>query len=303
MPTLSSHDSRPAITAPMGCLAVKDLPQGEDWQYEVMWKGQRVFGGKQGRQGSLYLPDGSAFDRGFSELQRDMARLNCRAAVVDGQIVPLGRDGRPSFQYGTTDSVALVVYDLLSFEGHDLRGLPLNIRREALSKILPPANGSRIILSQELEGRPEQILEEARKCGVEAIVAKKRYAPYAAGKSSGAWVKRNVELTETFFIGGYMPGLPGPEEVMIGEWPRPVLCYVGKLKEGLSPDIRHTIAYMRAEGVCPFVDLRDAAKEDKEVAYHIEDYHWVKPKEVVEVAYLQRGEGRKLKQPRLLAAA
>ena len=97
MTTLCSSDPLAGIADPMGCVAVKDLPQGKDWQYEVMWKGQRVFGCKQVRHGSLYLPDGSAFDRGFSELQRDIARLDCRSAVVDGQIVPLGEDGRPAF--------------------------------------------------------------------------------------------------------------------------------------------------------------------------------------------------------------
>jgi bifunctional non-homologous end joining protein LigD len=137
---------------------------------------------------------------------------------------------------------------------------------------------------------------------MEAIVAKKRYSPYAAGRSSGAWVKRNVELTDSFFIGGYMPGVPGPEEVMIGEWRRGQFCYVGKLKAGQCPDVRHTIAEMRSEGACPFVDLPHALEGDDEPASKMEQYRWVKPKELVEVAYLDRLEGRKLKQPRLLAA-
>jgi bifunctional non-homologous end joining protein LigD len=232
-----------------------------------------------------------------------MARLNCRGAVVDGHIVSLGRDGRPSFHHAATGAMGLVVYDLLSFEGRDVRNLPLNIRREALTKILPPANGSRIILSQELEGRPDQILERARESGVEAIVAKKRYSPYTAGRSSGAWVKRDVELTETFFIGGYVPGAPLPEEVMLGEWRRGQFCYVGQLKEGLCQEIRDTIGGMRSDGVCPFVDLRHVLAGDQQTVYHIEKYQWVKPKEVVEVAYLERGEGRKLKQPRLVASS
>src|SRR5205814_9406230 len=114
-----------------------------------------------------------------------------RSAVLDGEIVALDAEGRPSFQalhHWSMEGLSLVYYafDLLHLNGRDLVRLPLEERRAALRDVV---DGSGVLLSDALPGTPSQIADGVRALGLEGVVAKKRRSTYAAGRRSDAWVK------------------------------------------------------------------------------------------------------------------
>ena len=80
---------------PMQCLSVAKLPEGPDWQYEIKLDGYRALGIKSGRA-RLISRNGNDFSARFPSIVRALAKLPGDTAV-DGEIVAIGADGRPSF--------------------------------------------------------------------------------------------------------------------------------------------------------------------------------------------------------------
>ncbi len=109
-----------------------------------------------------------------------------------GEAVVLNAQGRSDFgalqrslggrggKRASTESV-LFAFDLLYFDGHDLTGTELSVRRPLLEDLLDGAVGA-IQLSEEVQGDSVALLENARSLGLEGIIAKHRDSPYRSGR-------------------------------------------------------------------------------------------------------------------------
>ena len=104
-------------------------------------------------------------------------RLNVDQAVIDGEIVALDTQGRPSFQAlqhrGSSANHVIVFYafDVLYLEGRDLMREPLHKRRAKLPKLV---DGKTLRLSLELPGSAEQVVQAVRAQGLEGVIAKRK---------------------------------------------------------------------------------------------------------------------------------
>src|SRR5262249_10985612 len=90
-----------------------ELPRDEDgWAFEIKWDGVRVLGFAdpgEWRMQSRRLEDVTVR---YPELEPIAEALAGRAAVLDGEVVSLDKEGRPSFQLvqrrmGLTSAVAV----------------------------------------------------------------------------------------------------------------------------------------------------------------------------------------------------
>jgi bifunctional non-homologous end joining protein LigD len=299
--------------APMLCLQVASLPEGPDWLYEIKWDGYRAIGAKSGRSAHLYSRNGRSFDRDFAQLLPDLARLRCRSAVVDGEVVAWDEGGKPSFQLlqkrSQSRRLNLVLFDLLFLNGRDLRDKPLTMRRAALQKIIPRGHSDTVVLSRELQGAGDQLLEQARKLNLEGIVAKKRDSRYECNERSGAWVKRRAGLSDTFLVGGYVPGSHGFDELILGARKGRALHFVARLRAGFVPATKAKIMAAlkpHVQEACPFANLPESGKARWGQALDAEAMkkcRWVKPAAKVEVAFVEWTEGGKLRHPKFVALA
>jgi len=233
-----------------------ELPRDEGrWGFEVKWDGVRALAYAQ--PGRLRLESRNLKDvtARYPEV-RDLAeRLGSRAAILDGEIVAFGPDGRPDFgrlqQRMHVDSesrirrlssaipVVYVIFDLLYLEGRTLMRLPYEERRERLEALelrgpawQTPAHhrtGGRALLGATLEQ------------GLEGIVAKRLDSPYEPGRRSPCWVKVKNVRRETFVVGGWIPGEGRRRErvgaLLAGERDeRGRLRYVGRVGTGFTED-------------------------------------------------------------------
>src|SRR4249919_1673274 len=128
------------------------LPAGAEWSYEVKWDGYRAQAVKHGPSVSLASRNLKNITRQFPDVARAAARVRATSAVLDGEIVALDADGRPSFQalhHAETEGLTIVYYafDLLHLDGVDLTRTPLDDRRAALRRIV---DGSGVLLSDPL---------------------------------------------------------------------------------------------------------------------------------------------------------
>jgi len=90
------------------------------------------------------------------------------------------------------------------------------------------------------------------------VVGKRGGSIYEPGERSGAWIKRRINRTQEFVIGGYVPGARGFDSLIVGVYDKKRLVYTAKVKDGFVPRVRDEIfpalKNLRVK-VCPFANL------------------------------------------------
>jgi bifunctional non-homologous end joining protein LigD len=184
------------------------LPAGDEWLYEVKLDGYRAIALKEGDSIRLLSRRGHDLTADYPRVRAAVSRMHADAAIVDGEIVAIDDQGRPSFralQYRATQEarIAYYAFDLLHVNGTDLLNRPLEERKTRLRDIIA---GSGVLLSESLPGDAEAVRDAIRRLGLEGVIAKRRASRYEPGLGSGAWVKRKLDQQQEFVIGGYRPG-------------------------------------------------------------------------------------------------
>jgi bifunctional non-homologous end joining protein LigD len=279
----------------MMAVAAPNLPDGPDWSYEVKWDGYRAEVVKRGAAVSLASRNLKDITRQFPSVVAAAASVRARDAVIDGEIVALDADGRPSFQalhHWSTAGLAVVFYafDLLHLDGRDLTREPLERRRAALGRIL---RGSGLLVSEPLPGTPRQIAAAVRRLRLEGVVAKRRRSTYEPGKRSDSWVKVRFAAHQELVIGGYKPAAASFDSVLVGYYQRGQLLCAGKVRAGFTPhsraDLYRRLAPLRTAR-CPFVNLptsRTSYWGEGITADEMSSLCWVRPQLVAEIAFVE----------------
>ena len=175
---------------------VQNLPQGQEWFYEVKFDGYRCLAGRDANGVTLWSRRENLFTKQFPQIAQACERLSPNT-LVDGEIVALDETGRVSFnllQHHRSKAQALVFYafDVLIYRGRSVLNVPLNFRREVLRRIFDDIKTAPIGLSENIEAAPTDMIRVAKEFGFEGIVAKRKDSLYESGKRTGAWVKYKV---------------------------------------------------------------------------------------------------------------
>jgi bifunctional non-homologous end joining protein LigD len=215
------------------------------------------------------------------------------SVMLDGEVVALDENGRPSFQaLHHQAAIALVyyVFDVLHIEGVSLINRPLAERRPHLPPLL---TGTPLLHSEPLPGTVAAIEQAVRSLGLEGIVAKRLDSKYEAGKRSGAWVKVKFSRRQEFVVGGYKPAGDTFDSLLVGYYDGRALKFAGKVRAGLTPHTRaalfDAIAPL-ATTRCPFSNLPTTKSSHWGEGITPDDMlklRWVKPTVVVEVAFTE----------------
>src|SRR5690242_6516479 len=101
------------------------IPTGPDWSYEVKWDGYRAQAVKRGPAVALASRNLKDITKQYAGVAAAARHAHAAGAVIDGEIVALDADGRPSFQalhHAEVAGVSIVFYafDLLHLDGRDL---------------------------------------------------------------------------------------------------------------------------------------------------------------------------------------
>ena len=217
--------------------------------------------------------------------------------VLDGELVALDRQGRPSFQLMQhTFSQSLPIYfyafDLLNKNGELLVNLPLASRRKALESLFAvPKDPLR--LSPLLQAPSDEVLEAVRRLGLEGVVGKRIDSIYEPGERSGVWIKLRTNLEQEFVVGGYIPGARGFDALLVGVYEKKELIFVAKVKNGFVPRIRDEL-FLALKALqttqCPFKNLpekRASRWGESLTVEKMDQCRWVKPNFVCQVAFVE----------------
>src|SRR5262249_17108747 len=128
----------PAFVTPMAARAVKALPEGRQWLYEPKLDGYRALLLKDQAQIRMLSRNEKDLTAMYPGIAAAGLRLNAGQVVIDGEIVALAEDGRPSFQAlqhrasHPKHSIVFYAFDVLYLNGRNLMGEPLVKRRAQL---------------------------------------------------------------------------------------------------------------------------------------------------------------------------
>jgi bifunctional non-homologous end joining protein LigD len=184
------------------------LPADDDgWAYEVKWDGVRAVVYVDGGRARAVDRNDKDITAAFPELREVGQKLGARPAVLDGEIVALGPDGRPSSgrlqrrlnlsgraqvaRRAREVPVTYVAFDLLHLDGRSLLDLPYRDRRRQLDS-LGLAGASLLTGDSYQDARGADVMVAVRQHGLEGVVAKRLDAPYLPGTRSDGWLTVNA---------------------------------------------------------------------------------------------------------------
>ncbi len=277
----------------MSAKVVMALPEGPEWIYEVKLDGYRAQLLKH--EGRVRIISRRGKPLSYPEVVAAAQRLNATSMVLDGEIVAVDHNGRPSFQAlqhrGAHPRHAIVFYafDVLHLNGKDLTRLPLDQRRARLPGIV---NGSGVLISQELPGTAQQVIAAVQQLGLEGVIAKRKDSRYDATRSD-VWVKLKLDKQQEFVVGGYRPGTHGVDALLVGYYEGKALKFAGKVRAGFTPHVRRDVfahvAPLR-QAKCPFADLPNSKTSRWSAGVtpeEMDDMQWVTPRLVAQIRFVE----------------
>jgi bifunctional non-homologous end joining protein LigD len=252
--------SLPAKLQPMKATLVREPFDNDGWLYEIKWDGYRSLAIIYNGKAELVSRNNISFDQ-FHPIADTLSKWNAKA-IIDGEIVVLGADGKSDFsaiqnwQRRKDGQLVYNVFDILWYEGKDLTGLPLTERKAILEAVLPVDDTIRLSKAFAVNGI--EFFHAVEKAGIEGIMAKKADSPYTAGDRSKDWLKVKVERRQEVVIGAFTRNTDTSKlfsALAIGVYNQGVLRYIGKVGTGWSEKKQKE---MMAEfkplitDVCPF---------------------------------------------------
>ncbi|MDF1610301.1 DNA ligase D [Hoeflea sp. YIM 152468] len=265
------------------------VPDGDGWLHETKFDGYRCLAalGKGGVK--LYTRSGLDWTDRYVGLPEAFAALDCRNALIDGEVVSAGKASGSAFSALQADleqgrSVLYMAFDLIELNGDKLDRQPLTDRKEALALLLSgQEKGAPIRYSDHVRGHGAEVYTAIGKAGGEGIISKACASAYA-GNRNGSWLKIKTRLRQEFIIGGVSPS-PARHRpfasLLVGTREKGELNYRGRVGGGFSEtdlDSLSTLMRGRERQTSPFAEVpADIARSA----------HWLKPDLVVEVEYAE----------------
>jgi bifunctional non-homologous end joining protein LigD len=280
----------------MAARVVDELPDGDDWLYEVKFDGYRALLMKDGARVRIRSRNDRDLTASYPGIAAAAGRLRARQATVDGEIVAVDSSGHPSFQAlqhrGAHPGYTIVFYafDLLHLDGQDLTAAPLTERRAKLPTIL---SESGILMSVDLPGTREQVIDAVRSLGLEGVIAKQRTSRYVPGERTSSWRKLKLDKQQEFVVGGYRPGPNGIDALLVGYYENGRLRFAGKVRAGFTPHLRRevfeAVSRQRTDR-CPFVDLPNSKTSHwggGVTADQMNEMQWLQPRAVAQIRFVE----------------
>jgi bifunctional non-homologous end joining protein LigD len=284
-------------------------PTGPGWAYEFKWDGVRAITYIEHSTVRVLSRNDRDVTASYPELGETARLLAGRSAILDGEIVALDPDGRPSFaqlqrrMHVTEPATSLVaavpvryyVFDLLHLDGQPILHLPYRQRRELL-RTLGLAGEAVQTPAHVVDGDLARVTASAARRGLEGVVAKRLASPYRPGRRSPDWIKVPFSHTQEVVIVGYKPG-EGRRAGTIGSLVMAVtdsdggLSFAGGVGTGFTQSMLSQLQeqlapWQRATSVVPGIPRE-----------HARGVHWVEPVFVGEVAYRNWTPDGRLRHP------
>lgn len=294
---------------PMEPIHCETIPQGPDWVAQVKWDGVRVLAYCDGQKTCLYnrrLHERTFHYPEIADL-REYGRV--RSAILDGEVIALGADGKPSFhevmrrdgirrlekvrQVRQAVPVTYMIFDVLYVDGVWITDRPFEERFHVLSEIVAPNDRVQLVSSQP---NGQALFEVIRQHGLEGIVMKHVHGKYVIGKKEKAWQKKKNYRDTIAVVGGVTLRDNVVNALLLGHYrANGALHYIGHAGTG---KLTRQDWLALTERITPLVQekmpfLHKPARANEAI--------WLQPQIAVKVNFAEWTEGGTLRQPSIQA--
>jgi ATP-dependent DNA ligase len=189
---------------------VRELPEGDGWQYEPKWDGFRGVLENAGPELALWSRNERPLLRYFPEL-RPLGDLLPPNSALDGEIV-IARDGALDFdamqmrlhpaesrirRLSAEIPAEFVVFDMLVWDGEPVWKLPLEERRGRIEAL----SGFRLSPATHDIAEARGWLERFEALGLDGVIAKKLGVPYLPGSRDGVVKIKEHKAADVVVVG------------------------------------------------------------------------------------------------------
>jgi len=249
---------------------------GPEWIFERKYDGIRLLAYKDGADVRLFSRNRLPHE--YPDIVAAIKSLPVRNVILDGEIT-----WRHDWAYH--------VFDVMWLDGRDLTKVPIEERRALLGNLPFQMPMKRVATLDD-----DKPWERACAEGWEGVIAKRLGSPYEHRRSKH-WLKMKCEASQDFVVGGFTDPLGkrvGLGALLVGYYDAEDFVFAGKVGTGFDTKLLN--------------DLRtrlDATEIDKAPFTRAMGLprvraHWVEPKIVVHVAFIEWTRHGKLRHSRLL---
>jgi len=287
------------------------LPRDDErWAFEVKWDGVRAI--CHSEPGRMRLNSRNLLDitPRYPELGRLNRALSHHRAILDGEVVALDAEGKPSFgalqrrMHVASESavrrlarelpVTYVLFDLLWLDGHSLMDLSYEERRARLAE-LHLEDGERWRVPDYVVGHGAQLLAATEQQGLEGVIAKRLDSTYEPGRRSQSWVKVKNLYRQEVVVGGWVPGDGRRRDrigaLLVGVWEGDELRHIGRVGTGFTEAELDRVAKLLGPHVRDGSPFAPGGPKIPRNAVFVE------PRFVAEVEFREWTEGGQLRAP------
>ena len=292
------------FVAPQLATLVDHVPNGDGWLHEVKFDGYRALCRIDAGHAKFLTRHGLDWSRRFSSLTSAAAKLPCKQALLDGEVIVLDDAGVSDFgalqdALSRNDQSGLIyfAFDLLHLDGAALASLPLTERKQRLAALLQN-NGitdGPLRYSHHVSAQGEQVFAKACELNLEGVISKRADGVYKSGRS-GEWLKTKCLKRQEFVIAGFTDpagSRAGFGALLLGVYDaQQQLVYSGKVGTGFSADalqqLRRRMSALEQDAQ-PFAKAPERSEQ--------RGAHWLKPELVAEVAFTGWTRDGRLRHP------
>ena len=286
----------PPPPQPMLATPVSDPFSAEGWIFELKYDGVRALASMSGGAVKLVGRNGRDETSRYPELQGLAPAVHAKDAIIDGEIVVLDDQGRPSFERlqsrinvsrqadieraARESPVVFIAFDIVRLDGRDLTSTSLRIRKKTLRDVITPS--AVLMFADHVENDGTAFFEQVRRLGVEGVVAKRADSVYQPGRRTRDWLKIKAWHTQSCVIAGFTSG-QGKRKEHLGALILAVmrggkLAHCGQVGTGFDERMLRTLRDVLNPRIierCPL----------PEIPHTSEPATWVRPELVCEVRF------------------
>lgn len=240
-------------SVPMAPITKSDIPIGPEWAYQIKWDGARTLARLDGRgEVELFSKRIEPKNIAYPQIVELLEPLRIGPCVLDGEILYF--DGtRPNFQQlrKKGQSLLFVMFDMLYFDGQDIRHLPFTERFEKLQSCFPERQPRLFVTDLFTDG--PALWEWVEKHEWEGIISKQIDSPYVEGKKHQFWFKKRKEVRIVADVVGLKLKNGRVSSLVLRYEDR----YIGHVSLGLDEESRRILQKFAKEhpGDNPFANL------------------------------------------------
>jgi len=292
---------------PFEPILTEDIPKGENWIGQIKWDGVRILTYFDGQEVKLYNRKKNERTLHYPELQDIRAYCRADSVILDGEMIALGNDGKPSFheimrrdglrrldrlnQVRNNVNVTYMVFDCLFYNNEWKHKWALKDRLELLQHIILPNESVQLVTSVPSQNI-HHLYEVIRQENMEGIVIKDLNSTYAIGEKSDRWQKKKNYKDLIAVVGGVTYRGDVVNALLLGLYDKlGQLWYIGHAGTG---KLKASDWRLLTEAIKPLITEKRPFINQPE---RLKTAVWLTPKLTVKIQYIEWTKGHSLRQP------